>query len=389
MIDAKNIKDRISLAEKWLLGSGIQNTGGDSDVYGSFNAWYDANEKNFSFAYSEITGYGISTLSYLNKLNKNGLLAERSKIAADWLIDKAYSADDAFSCRFENGKFMDRFCTFDAGMCLNGLTSLYSATKDGKYLRISRKIADWMVDKMQKKDGSFYTRYFKEKNQLEDNGDKWSKQPGSFLAKVAIGLLNLYSILKDDKYEQAARKICDFALELQQDDGRFVTDNKDKSTFVHAHCYTAEGLLSAGIILNESKYIESAVSALKWITKHQMPSGGFPAYFVNNKFVDVESPDISSQVMRLYLLIKNFGTIDEISLDEINLDSGIKRIFDFQCMDNEKQAYGGFMSGKAWFYPENKNAKHVNSWVTMFIVQAVNMYLDKENIREFNVLDIV
>ena len=311
-------------------------------------------------------------------------MAERSKIAADWLIDRAYSPNNAFFCRFENGKFIDRFCTFDAGMCLNGLTSLYSAIKDDKYLRISKKIADWMVDKMQKKDGSFYTRYSKEKNQFEENGDKWSKQPGSFLAKASIGLMSLHKILDDEKYKEAARKICDFALKLQQDDGRFVTDNKDKSTFVHAHCYTMEGLIAAGAILDEKKYVKSAVNALKWIIGHQMPNGGFPAYYIDNKFINVESPDISSQVIRLYLLMKNFGAIDGI-----NLDSGIKRIFDFQCMDNEKQAYGGFMSGKAWFYQENKNVKHVNSWVTMFIVQAVNMYLDKKNIGKFNVLDIV
>lgn len=389
MIDAKSIKDKISLAEKWLLESGIQNTDENSNVYGSFNAWYDANEKLFSFAYSEITGYGISTLSYLNKLKRNGLLAERSKIAADWLVDKAYSANDAFFCRFENGKFMDRFCTFDAGMCLKGLTSLYSATKDGKYLRISMKIADWMADKMQKKDGSFYTRYFKEKNQFEENGNKWSKQPGSFLAKASIGLLSLHKISGDEKYKEVARKICDFALKLQQEDGRFVTDNKDKSTFVHAHCYTVEGLMAAGAMLDEKKYVKSAVNALNWIIRHQMPSGGFPAYYTDNKFVNVESPDISSQIIRLYLLMKNFRAIDGTSLDGMNLESGIKRIFDFQCMDNEKQAYGGFMSGKAWFYPENKNAKHVNSWVTMFIVQAVNMYLNKESIGDFNVLDIV
>ncbi len=382
-------KYKISLAENWILNSGIQNLDKNSEAYGGFNAWYDADQKLFSFTYSEITGYGISTLLYLDKLNKNSLFADRAKAAADWLIERAYDENEAFFCRYEDGKFMDRFCTFDAGMCLNALANLYKAAKDEKYLEVSRRVADWLVNKMQKKNGSFYTRYFKEKNQFEDNGDKWSKQPGSFLAKVSIGLLNLYGILKDDRYKKAARKICDFALSFQERDGRFVTDNKDKSTFVHAHCYTAEGLLSAGVILNEKKYFESAINALNWITKYQMPNGGFPAYFVNNKFVDVESPDISSQVIRLYMLMKNFRTIDEISLDEINLDSGIKRIFDFQCTDNEKQAYGGFMSGKAWFYPENKNAKHVNSWVTMFILQAVNMYLNRENMGKFNVLDIV
>ncbi len=383
MIDIKNIKNKISLSENWLLNSGIQNIDQDTMVYGSFNAWYDANAKKFSFAYSEITGYGISTLLYLNKLNNDVLFIDRARIAGDWLLNRAYFQNEAFFCRYDND-FMDRFCTFDAGVCLNGLANLYRATKDEKYLEISQKVAYWLINKMQKDDGSFYTRHFRERNEFEENGNKWSKQSGSFLAKVSIGLLNLYDILKDEKYKEAARKICDFALKFQENDGRFVTDDKDKSTFVHAHCYTMEGLLSAGIILNERKYIESAANGLNWVIRHQMPNGGFPAYFIDGRFVNVESPDISSQVIRLRLLMEDLENINNI-----NLDLGIKRIFDFQCVDNGKESYGGFISGKAWFYPENNNAKHVNSWVTMFILQAVNVHLNKNKARDFNMLDLV
>jgi hypothetical protein len=380
----KDFLEKITLAKGWFLNSGIQNLDKDKETYGSFNAWYDTAKKQFSFAYSEITGYGINTLLYLNKIEANNILIERAKIATDWLINKAYAKNEGFFCRYENNQFMDRFCAFDAGMCLNAFVNLYRSTRDEKYLEIAKKIAYWLISKMQKKDGSFYTRYFKKKNIFEENGDKWSKQSGTFLTKVSIGLLNLYMILDDEKYKEAVRKICNFTLKSQEKDGRFITNTIDKSTFIHPHCYTIEGLLSAAIILNDKKYLESAINALNWISKNQLQNGSFPAHFINNKFVNVESPDISSQVMRLYLLMKDFENIKSI-----NLESGIKRVFEFQCTDNKKESHGGFIAGNAWFYPENNNVKHINSWVTMFTIQTLNMYLNQDILRNFNMGDLV
>ena len=54
-------------------------------------------------------------------------------------------------------------------------------------------------------------------------------------------------------------------------------------------------------------------------------------------------------------------------------------ILDHQCNIKGNETYGGFYSGNAWFFGEEANnaGKHVNSWVTMFILQALNMYVDK------------
>ena len=59
-------------AKDWLVNSGIQNTKGDE--IGGFNAWYDLGANEYSYVYSEITGYGITTLLFLNKFYKNGFL---------------------------------------------------------------------------------------------------------------------------------------------------------------------------------------------------------------------------------------------------------------------------------------------------------------------------
>ena len=62
---------------------------------------------------------------------------------------------------------------------------------------------------------------------------------------------------------------------------------------------------------------------------------------------------------------------------------------DFQCKEDDKEMHGGFSAGQAWFYPEDRDDKHINSWVTMFVVQTLVMYLNKDKIENFNFSDIV
>ena len=129
IVTKKRLETAISNLERWITESGIQNKAGQHK--GSFNSWYDIEKEKYGFVYSEITGYGITTLVFLDEI-------EKAKQAADWLIE--YSM-----CRegFERGGvktslilnkgdtarelFDDQvICTFDTGMALNGMINLYN-----------------------------------------------------------------------------------------------------------------------------------------------------------------------------------------------------------------------------------------------------------------------
>ena len=104
---------------------------------GSFNAWYDADVEKHAFAYSEITGYGITSLLFLNNMQRDPILLERAITAGNWLVDSALDRKTGgIMCRLESGhdRFLQRVCTFDNGMCLNGLVNLFRATGDERYL---------------------------------------------------------------------------------------------------------------------------------------------------------------------------------------------------------------------------------------------------------------
>ena len=140
---------------------------------------------------------------------------------------------------------------------------------------------------------------------------------------------------------------------------------------MHPHCYAAEGMLVAGKILKEEKYLQSAHKAVLWICENQKDDGGFPSYFSEGVFRKETSPDMTAQVLRLWLML------DEFQRPKIDFSGALNSILSLQCLNKQTQAYGGIMAGDAWFNGTNKNKDfagiHINSWVSMFSAQAIRM----------------
>ena len=383
--DLLDLRDVISSAKKWLLDSGIQNLDQGSPAYGSFNAWYDEQSKNHSFAFSEIPGYGISALLYLNDLTPDRLLIDRARSAADWLLLTAWDSKyGGFQCRYDRSTdvFNNRVCSFDAGMCLNGLVNLYRKTKEAKYLEGAIQVGNWLVQRMQREDGSFYARILTNSGTLVDDPVKWSSQSGSYHAKISIGLLNLFELTKDPIYKESAIKVCDWSLKLQNSSGRFITNRQSRDTHLHPHCYSAEGLLCAGVLLGNKRYVESARRGLLWIVRHLVPTGGVPRTYRDGHFSRRESVDISSQTMRLWLLLSRiYENIEE----DVVVEKMATRLCDFQSYSDDPRSRGGFLYG---YTDDDCLVNHVSSWGTMFAVQALIMYLTNSP-NAFNPLHLV
>ena len=72
--------DRILKVAEWLVNSGIQAENG------GYYAWFNSTEARYSFLYSEITGYAITSLLFLNKLFRDEHYLLSAKKAANWII---------------------------------------------------------------------------------------------------------------------------------------------------------------------------------------------------------------------------------------------------------------------------------------------------------------
>ena len=370
-------------AKRWLMNSGIQNIDNSQPESGSINAWFDPELKKYSFAYSEITGYGITAFIFLNRIFHEARLIEKAIMAAEWLQNNSvHSKIKGYRCRFdlEKKEFSpENVCSFDNAMCLNGIVNLYKETKKSKYLDEGRRIADFLIEKMQKPDGSFHVRFDGLTCEPVHSYKTWSTQSGSFHAKNAIGLLNLFSITQEKKYKEAAIKIAEWARNLQQDDGRFITHMKEGFTHAHPHCYSVEAMFAIGILCGRKDFIDSAVKGAEFLMSMQLESGGISCFY-NGEMLPYERADALAQTIRLWIIGAKYG----LKLDNKKIEAAVSRLKSFHRGNYEaKEVKGCFVYG---YDEEGKKLEHANSWVTMFSLQSLYMYGQfKNNSQDFDI----
>ena len=360
----KDIERSIESATRWLLHSGIQNARGK--LKGSVNAWYTP-RKGYSYAYSEITGYWITTLLFLSNSKKDDSYVERAESAAEWLRGAAGSKG-AFMCRYTNpGGFLRHLCTFDNGIILNALCNLYRKTEDEKYLAAACRCAEWIVS-MQHRDGSFNAKYdVASKSYIEER--HWSRMPGSYHCKVAIGMLNIFDLTNDERFMSCGKRICDWSMNLQKGDGNFITDGREE-TYMHPHCYTIEGLAAAGEILKNKSYTDSAVRACEWMLKRgQLPSGGIAHNYNSRHFSNCERTDSTAQALRISMLLNPSRKGRKTQQEKM-----VNRLQEFQSQNEEQREEGGFI------YGEHNGAilGDISAHGTMFALQALMLYTQRE-----------
>jgi hypothetical protein len=361
-----------SLAKKWFLYSGIQ-TECSTKINGGFNAWYDPDNQSYSYIFSEITGYGLTFLSYLYSLQAQKSLLDRAKKAAFWLMRQATHHSGGVKTRYyfqetddisDFSKKARTLYVFDTGMALFGICHLYRILKEERYLKYARQLAKFILS-MQKPDGSFYALLDLTHNQKIDVPERWSTQSGSFHAKLSLGLLSLFELTGESLYKKAAIEICDWSIKFQKPDGRFVTFRDSGGTHLHPHCYSAEGLYFAGRFLNRNDYLQAAKRATEWAFSGQIKDGGIPSMFDKSLgWGEWKRTDVLSQALRLGIL-----TLDKTHKGK--LPKLVYRILDFQTKSKDKRANGGIKYG---FDEKGKRLDHLNSWCTMFAYQALTFY---------------
>ena len=386
-INMEELKKTIANAKEWFMHSGIQNLdSGSLEVKGGFNVWFDREKSSYFYTYSEITGYAITKLLALYTTEKNYLYLSRAVLAAEWLLDKAAHKSGGIKTRYffnkEDTQDLYDFSSgvvhsFDNGMALNGLMDLFKLTKEKRYLIAAQKIGNLLTDIMQKEDGSMYASYSHKDEAFKDSDEKWSSQAGSFEVKVCSGLLKLYEATKDEKYKEATIKLCDYTLNLQKENGRFISFKKEEDTHLHPHCYSAEGLLFAGLYLGKDTYVKAARNAVQWALDQQLENGGIPSMFVSERKVEVERSDVLAQTIRLGIIMRSLKLLDEKYEEKI--DKAVKRLITFQCTNGDQRSSGGFLYGHDIDYRNELRStekNHVNTWCTMFAMQALNYYAD-------------
>jgi len=359
------------------MDSGIQNVDIDPSINGSYNAWFDSDTGGYPYLYSEICGYLITLMCYFHNLKEEKEYIKNGKNTGDWLLHTTYESNGAFRCLFTQGNSSiydykeGQMYSFDNGVIVNGLMNLYRLTKNEKYLAAAVTTSDWLIMSAQEPAGLFKPVYDIERERFFESDKEWSMSSGSYHAKIAIGLLNLYDLTENKKYLDAVIKVCDITLGYQVSSGRYISFLSRGGTNAHPHCYTAEGLWAAGKYLNREDYLQSSTKSIKWLLDSMNNDGLIPRLYFDDQAIYYERIDALSQTVRMAIIHISEKRLEESYLN--HCEKIISVILKYQVTDGNKNELGGFHWGKT---SKGEKMNHANSWVTAFSIQSLQLYLD-------------
>lgn len=377
-----DINNTLELAIHWLTKSGIINTNRRIRAYGGINQGYDCKRKQYSFVYSEITGYAISMFLNLYRWMRDEEYLKMACEAADYLLSlqctdesKTERGGILHSLSLPDMEKKNQYYSFDTAMCLQGLVDLYVVTKQKQYYDASVMIGKWLVNKMQMDDGAFLAMYDAETGEMYHAGGFFDADKGCLHAKHAIGLLKLYEITKEQAYLESAKKVCDWVLSLQADDGAFWANIVRRYVFTHAHCYATEGLLYAYWKLKDERYLDAVQKSADWLMCVQGMRGAINrdfknhlsvARFLSSKVLPLKAVDATAQATRIWCTL--FHLQKEIKYLKAS-EKAVKFLQSMQCINSsDSNAIGGF------YYHHvggMKIKKILYTWCAMFTVAAL------------------
>ncbi len=352
----------------WMLHSGIQDLSSAPEKKGGVNAWFDVRTQSYPFLYSEITGYAVNAYLFAHTQTGEPAYLAAARMAADWLIRQEFPENGLIRTRvnhdhFRTPYFEEWVFTFDQWIIVYGLVCLAEAAKDKTYLNHACRMADFLLKETVRPNGLFFPVYHIGRKEPEATGDKWSRQSGGFHAKALMALDKLQELTGNPAYTAAAKKLFTATLQLQQPDGRFITQDSEGSTHLHPHLYTVEGLLQHGLFHGNNDALQAAQRGVEWALKGQRADGTVFSFFKDGALQPFTRADVLAQTLRTAVRLQQEGLLTgrEESLKKLR-----DKLLSFQVQQ-------GPMRG-AFFYGQEQDGSihyHLNAWVTMFAAQAL------------------
>lgn len=372
---------RVDLALEWLVNSDIRYPDNDSRFSGSYINGYNWKHHFYPYIYCEITGYAISTLvnfyrwtgqeSYLDLAGQsaNFLMGVQGLVNQGHLrgaISHGYSLPELDLNR--------QYYSFDSAMCLQGLLDLYNINPSSVLLESAQSLGDWLVDHMQQEDGSFLSMFDETTDEKHHVNEDFFGDRGSLHAKHTIGLLKLWKATGNQRYHDAAQRVSDWVIRLQNEDGSIRATEYQEQVVSHPHCYATEGLLYSYYATGSERYLEAARKAGEWLFKIQNRDGSINITYkrkwwrLGRRITEIVFPrrvtDATAQSVRIWLLL--FYIYGDSRFLEA-AGRAVEFLSGMQCLSSsDKNAPGGFYfwSGHPMMF----------TWCTMFAIHAIYAY---------------
>ncbi len=381
--EVSEFRDRLYTGIEWLLNHGRVSARGDP-CYGAFRRGVVGQHSTPLGAYTEITGYGLSLLSFLVEQLAGALPLDRTKLtsgvvrpSADFLF-RVQRGDGAYGEWTPSAKCSDEMWaySFDTAVCARGLIAAYRLTEDERYLRSAIAAGQWLLS-MQKPDGTFYSLSLGARERPVDAGGFFGD--GSVIqAKIGMVLTELWVLTGEEGFRLAAARTCESAGRLQRADGAFWATRERSYVFSHAHCYACEGLLYVGSLLQRGDLEEAASRGVRWLASRFVEEGRLMSRYhisakpdfwrvrISQAIKRHEPFDALAQSARLFLVLNSDGEFRSACT------VAFKRLLCFQQPD------GGFAYMRTRFGRSHERY----TWPAQFAVQALAWMLVPPRIHD-------
>jgi hypothetical protein len=239
-------------AERWLCRAQDACAGGGvSYGYTLGRGWRDP--------YPETSGYIAPTFFRLAAL-RDPSYRLRARRIVDWLV-RIQNADGSYA----NPRFGREGIVFDTGQVLFGLVSGWRCDRDPALLAAARRAAQWLCDSA-------------------DGRLRWTRRehlqtPHVYNTRTAWALLEMDAEEPDGHRVAVARANLEWAVDEQRRSGIFdhCAFRAGSPPFTHTIAYASEGLLEAGLLLEEPRYVQAARRAADAALEHLRADGFLPS----------------------------------------------------------------------------------------------------------------
>ena len=351
--------------KNWVSNSELIVSIPNNENYGGVYSFYDESEKRYSFLYPEITGYSASTLSFLHEISPNSKLDELAKANTTWLI-KIFQKFDSIVQGISTDKKRQKFAyAFDTAICAKGLLDYYKINNSSELLDTAKSLLTWIVPAINN-DGTVLPYKNLESNNFEEGSDVWYRKKGNLHIKISIPFIQMYELTRDESFLKIGKKLCNTYPKYVQKDGSLSIHENTDEINLHTLSYALEGLLFSYASTGSKQYLECCMNCLNWCSKQIDNDGSINLWF-NSKHSSKSIYPIA-QIVRLMLLV---DSIDKTNHYSKNVKKLIEFMYSLQAINLDPKINGGFYEE---FYKTIfgwKKRKKLNSWGSMFAIQAL------------------
>jgi hypothetical protein len=340
----------------------------------------NSKNRSYDFVYNEITGYQLSIMLMQREFYNTKKYDEKIRKTVDYLKSQVENGNRFVHGTKSNGSRDNRCFVFDNCIILQALVSYYIAFRDDAILDLCYSIGQWVVS-MQELDGSF--RSLAHDDHCLGSVDTFAGDFSCINVKSIIALLRLYKLCGESSFLDSVRRSINWADYLQDENsGLFYATAKKSHFFLHAHCYTVEGLLYYCFHYEDNDVKDMVFKSINGLAALQNRFGAIPHTWKENRSLKkkiryaydfglaVDATVQARKILSTYSILYN---TDEFNHCLEGFDRFILSQYDYY---SKSDFIGSIGYRKHRLRLRNTQHVHLNAWPNQFLLGAA--YLRKK-----------